>query len=70
MLIVVEVVGFVGKGAQRWLDLGFIRLQPSEFMKPAIVLVLARFYDCFRPATSADGGRSGRRGCCSAFRPR
>ena len=45
MLVLVEMIGFVGKGAQRWLDLGFIRLQPSEFMKPAIVLVLARFYD-------------------------
>ncbi len=49
MLIAVEVLGFVGKGAQRWLDLGFIRLQPSEFMKPAIVLVLARFYDLLPP---------------------
>jgi len=45
LLVVVEMIGFVGKGAQRWVDLGFIRLQPSEFMKPAIVLVLARFYD-------------------------
>ena len=45
LLIIVEMVGFVGKGAQRWVDLGFIRLQPSEFMKPAVVLVLARFYD-------------------------
>jgi rod shape determining protein RodA len=45
MLIIVEAVGFVGKGAQRWIDLGFIRLQPSEFMKPAIVIVLARFYE-------------------------
>jgi rod shape determining protein RodA len=45
MLVIVEMVGFVGKGAQRWIDLGFIRLQPSEFMKPAIVIVLARFYD-------------------------
>jgi rod shape determining protein RodA len=45
MLILVDAMGFVGKGAQRWLDLGFIRLQPSEFMKPAIVLVLARFYE-------------------------
>lgn len=45
MLIVVDAMGFVGKGAQRWLDLGFIRLQPSEFMKPAIALVLARFYE-------------------------
>ncbi|WP_426267199.1 rod shape-determining protein RodA [Sphingomonas sp. LHG3443-2] len=45
MLILVDMLGFVGKGAQRWLDLGFIRLQPSEFMKPAIALTLARFYD-------------------------
>jgi rod shape determining protein RodA len=45
MLILVDAMGFVGKGAQRWLDIGFIRLQPSEFMKPAIVLVLARFYE-------------------------
>ncbi|QDP18689.1 rod shape-determining protein RodA [Sphingomonas xanthus] len=45
LLIAVEMVGFVGKGAQRWIDLGFIRLQPSEFMKPAVCLMLARFYD-------------------------
>ena len=45
LLVLVEMIGFVGKGAQRWVDLGFIRLQPSEFMKPAIALVLARFYD-------------------------
>jgi rod shape determining protein RodA len=50
MLILVEMIGFVGKGAQRWIDLGFIRLQPSEFMKPAIVLVLARFYDLLPPS--------------------
>ena len=45
MLIIVEMVGYVGKGSQRWIDLGFIRLQPSEFMKPTIVLTLARFYE-------------------------
>src|SRR3954447_2200704 len=45
MLIGVEALGFVSKGAQRWLDIGPIRLQPSEFMKPAIVLTLARFYE-------------------------
>lgn len=45
MLILVEALGFVGGGAQRWLDLGFIRLQPSELMKPIIVLTVARFYD-------------------------
>lgn len=44
MLIAVEAVGFVGGGSQRWLDLGFMQLQPSELMKPAVVLVLARFY--------------------------
>ncbi|MFL6764132.1 MAG: rod shape-determining protein RodA [Sphingomicrobium sp.] len=50
MLIGVEALGFVSKGAQRWLDLGPIRLQPSEFMKPAIVLTLARFYELVPPS--------------------
>ncbi len=50
MLVLVELLGFVGKGAQRWLDIGPLRLQPSEFMKPAIVLVLARFYELLPPA--------------------
>ena len=45
MLVGVEGLGLVKKGAQRWLELGPIRLQPSEFMKPAIVLTLARFYE-------------------------
>jgi rod shape determining protein RodA len=45
MLLVVELFGFVGGGSQRWLDLGIIRVQPSELMKPVIVLVLATFYD-------------------------
>ena len=44
LLIAVEAIGFVGGGSQRWLDLGFMQLQPSELMKPAIVLMLARFY--------------------------
>jgi rod shape determining protein RodA len=45
LLVLVELAGAVRGGSQRWLDLGFIRVQPSEFMKPAIVLALARFYD-------------------------
>jgi rod shape determining protein RodA len=45
LLILVELLGFVGGGAQRWLNLGFVRLQPSELMKPVIVLAVARFYD-------------------------
>jgi rod shape determining protein RodA len=44
LLVLVEMLGFVGGGAQRWLDLGVIRLQPSEFMKLIIVLAVARFY--------------------------
>ncbi|WP_265562500.1 rod shape-determining protein RodA [Sphingomicrobium arenosum] len=45
LLVLVEVAGHVGMGAQRWIDLGFMKLQPSEFMKPVIVLMLARFYE-------------------------
>ena len=45
MLIFVEAAGHVGMGAQRWIDLGFMKLQPSEFMKPVLVLILARFYE-------------------------
>ncbi|WP_326525087.1 rod shape-determining protein RodA [Sphingomonas sp.] len=45
LLILVETLGAVRGGSQRWLDLGFIRLQPSEFMKPMIILAMAKFYD-------------------------
>lgn len=45
LLIAVEAIGAMGGGSQRWLDLGFMRIQPSELMKPVVVLVLARFYD-------------------------
>jgi rod shape determining protein RodA len=44
LLLAVAAVGEVSLGAQRWLDLGFVRLQPSEIMKLGIVLALARFY--------------------------
>ena len=44
MLIGVEAIGAMGGGSQRWLDLGFMRIQPSELMKPAVVLALAKFY--------------------------
>lgn len=43
-LVGVELVGAVRGGSQRWLDLGFMQFQPSEMMKLAIVLVLARYY--------------------------
>ncbi|MEA3041921.1 MAG: rod shape determining protein RodA [Sphingomonadales bacterium] len=44
LLILTLALGVVAGGARSWLDLGFIRLQPSELMKPIIVLCLARFY--------------------------
>ncbi len=44
LLVAVELFGEVSLGAQRWLDLGPVRLQPSEIMKIGIVLALARFY--------------------------
>ena len=50
LLIIVELFGKIGMGAQRWIDLGFIRIQPSEFMKLAIVLALARYYYRMPPA--------------------
>ena len=45
LLILVEFIGVRGMGAQRWIDLGFMRLQPSEVMKIALILFLAAYYD-------------------------
>ena len=45
LLLIVEFFGTVGMGAQRWIDLGFIRLQPSELMKVTLVMMLANYYD-------------------------
>lgn len=44
LLIAVTLFGHVGMGAQRWLNLGFIHVQPSEIMKIALVLALARYF--------------------------
>ncbi len=54
LLVAVETAGMVGMGAQRWLDLGLIQLQPSELMKIALVLALARY---FHGLTSEETGR-------------
>ena len=43
LLIAVLAVGVIGKGAQRWLNLGFIRFQPAEIMKLAVPMMLAWF---------------------------
>jgi rod shape determining protein RodA len=44
LLIFVDVAGEIGMGAQRWIDLKVIQLQPSEVMKIALVLALARYF--------------------------
>jgi rod shape determining protein RodA len=44
LVIAVDLRGFVGMGAQRWIDLGFIQLQPSEIMTIGLVLALARYF--------------------------
>ncbi len=43
MLISVLLFGHIGKGAQRWLDLGFMKFQPSEIMKLIVPIMIAWF---------------------------
>ena len=54
LLLLVEVFGDIGMGAQRWIDVGLFRVQPSELMKPALVLALALY---FHGLTLEDIGR-------------
>jgi rod shape determining protein RodA len=44
MLVIVLIVGHIGKGGQRWINLGFIRFQPAELMKLALPMTLAWYY--------------------------
>ena len=71
LLLVVDAIGYVGKGAQRWLDVGLIRFQPSEIMKLAVPMLAASFMherrlppDWRRPAGAGRhhpaAGRTGR----------
>ncbi|MFT5743584.1 MAG: rod shape determining protein RodA [Paracoccaceae bacterium] len=45
LLILVEFIGVTRGGSQRWLDIGFMVLQPSEVMKISLVMLLAAYYD-------------------------
>lgn len=45
LLIAVDLFGQIGMGAQRWLDIGPLRLQPSELMKISLIVFLAAYYD-------------------------
>lgn len=44
LIVLVTFVGHTGMGAQRWLNLGFIHIQPSELFKIALVMALARYF--------------------------
>src|SRR6476659_893434 len=54
LVIAVDLRGTAGMGAQRWIGLGFMQLQPSEIMKVALVLALARY---FHSVSAEDVGR-------------
>src|SRR5579864_2434460 len=49
LIVAVDLHGTIGMGAQRWIDLGVIQLQPSEIMKIALVLALARYFHSLAP---------------------
>jgi rod shape determining protein RodA len=50
LLVLVEFFGVVGMGAQRWIEVGPIQIQPSEVMKVALVMALAAYYARLDPA--------------------
>lgn len=49
LLIGVETIGRIGMGAQRWIDLYFFHLQPSEIMKITLLMALARYFHGLKP---------------------
>ncbi|MGB0926773.1 MAG: rod shape-determining protein RodA [Pikeienuella sp.] len=49
LLVGVEILGVTGMGAQRWIDFGFFRLQPSELMKISLIVALAAYYAWLDP---------------------
>jgi len=44
LLLIVDIKGYVGMGAKRWINLGFFSLQPSEILKITMVLAISRYY--------------------------
>ncbi len=44
LVLLVDILGHMAMGAQRWLVMGFVNLQPAEFMKIALIIALARYF--------------------------
>jgi len=57
LIIAVDLLGTAGLGAQRWIDLGVMQLQPSELMKIALVLALARYFHSLSSETAGQLSR-------------
>lgn len=57
LLVIVSVMGQTGMGATRWINLGFMNFQPSELMKIALILALARYYHCLAKEETGQYGR-------------
>ncbi len=53
-LVIVEILGVIKLGAQRWINFYFFTFQPSELMKIALVLALARYYSLLTPLEISD----------------
>lgn len=49
LLVGVEIAGHMGKGAERWINLGIVQIQPSELMKITLTLALARYFHGLPP---------------------
>jgi len=49
VLVGVDIMGHIGMGAKRWLSLGGLNIQPSEFMKLTVILALARYFHRLHP---------------------
>ena len=57
LLLLVLIVGFVGNGAQRWISIGPLTIQPSEIAKLSMIMMIARYFSDFeKKATSYRGG--------------
>ncbi|MFQ5839729.1 MAG: rod shape-determining protein RodA [Candidatus Methylomirabilales bacterium] len=48
LLLIVDLLGHAGLGPQRWVKIGFVTIQPSEFMKLGVIVCLARYFEEYK----------------------